>query len=256
MRIVYINLADRTDRRARMEVRLGRLGLAARRVEAITPDQLSPAVLARFCDPAAFRSLSPEALARALSHALALEQILESPFDQGLVLEDDAVLSPGLPAFLSALGAGRPAAGVVRIEAGPERLLVDPLPAATLAGIGLHRLRAPARGAVAYVASRTAALRLIAGEEMCLSPLGEALFGLSPLQAMPGLAAAETGAGSDPGTRRGPHEPHERAVATAWPRRLHHLARHLLTRDIPRAARVLSNGWRGTERRVVPFLHG
>ena len=116
MRIFYINLDRRTDRRTQMEERLANLGLAASRLSAITPDQLSDADRAFSCNPQKFYWMTPEECACTQSHLKALRAFLDSGDSHGLILEDDAVLSPRLPGFLNTFQHAPPPIDIVRLE--------------------------------------------------------------------------------------------------------------------------------------------
>ena len=56
--IIYLNLQSRPDRRAAMARQLSELGLAAHRIEACTPEDLSPRDIERYCNPTRSRFVS------------------------------------------------------------------------------------------------------------------------------------------------------------------------------------------------------
>jgi len=109
--ILYINMASRPDRRAFMERQLATLGLAAQRIEAVTPADLTAAQVQR----CARLGLSPGVPCCSLSHLRALEALVAMGAQAALTLEDDAVLSSRLPEFLIACERAT-VDGIVRIE--------------------------------------------------------------------------------------------------------------------------------------------
>lgn len=162
MRIWFINLDRRTDRRAQMEKRLADLGLTANRIAAVTPDQLSDAERAFSCDPQKFHWMTPVEWACTQSHLKALRAFLDSDDSHGLMLEDDAVLSPRLPAFLAAFAAAPPAVDLVRLETFLDVQRLAPKADHQIAGIDLKRSWTWAAGAAAYIVNRRAAEEVLA----------------------------------------------------------------------------------------------
>src|SRR5690349_706446 len=103
--IYYINLRDRTDRRAFMQGQFAKLGLDAVRVDAVSIASLTSEQLTLYCDESSSHYLRPPAAACTLSHVKCWEAFLAIPGSPqwALILEDDAVLSGALPAFLDDL---------------------------------------------------------------------------------------------------------------------------------------------------------
>lgn len=153
MHIFYINLARRSDRRVFMGEQFARLGLAATRIEAVTPDEISPANRAAFCDARRMRWLSPAALACTLSHLRAMEALRLSGAPHALILEDDVVLSSHLPELLAAFDRTPPALDVLRLETSLKtlRTLADGPP---LGGVDVARFVGWQGGAAAYIITR------------------------------------------------------------------------------------------------------
>jgi glycosyl transferase, family 25 len=107
MKTYVINLARSTDRRAHMTRQLDALGMAREFVEAVEGRSLNSDERAQLVDEDAVARyphwLTPGAIGCVLSHRRAYQQILEEPGDVGLVVEDDVLLPPDLPAVLDQL---------------------------------------------------------------------------------------------------------------------------------------------------------
>jgi glycosyl transferase family 25 len=157
MQIFYINLARSTERRANMERQFTALGLLAERIEAVTPADIPPEMIRRYCEPKplSLQWVQPTELACTLSHRKAWASIIERGLEWGVVLEDDAVLST---AFAQALA---PHSGVDLI-----RLETRHVPVTIEAGSGLKRLFGFHPGTAAYIVSRRGAQILLAGSNL------------------------------------------------------------------------------------------
>ncbi len=102
-----INLDRAPDRLARISNQLAALGLPHTRLAAFDARHLQPAQLAQL-DEAAYRQrhgMSPVLgeLGCYLSHVAVMQAFLASPAQAALVLEDDVLLHPSLPAVLQGL---------------------------------------------------------------------------------------------------------------------------------------------------------
>lgn len=183
MQIYYINLARRADRRTFMEDQFSRLGLAATRIEAVTPDELSAEDLDRWCNPARGRWHTPPELCCSLSHLKATRTLQASEHPYALVLEDDAVLSASLPRFLLAYDAESPPYDLVRIETSLERLRLKRGAGPDIGGVAICSSYSPTAGAAGYVVSRRAAGLASAGREMWLKPPDQVFF--NPYEPLP-----------------------------------------------------------------------
>ncbi len=183
MLIYFINVAQRTDRRAFMEQQLKRLGLEAIRIEAVTPAELTDAERARM------RAVRPPdrpmldgPLCCSLSHERTLTAMLATGEPWALILEDDVVLSDKLGAFLAAFEQSPPQARAVRIEAAALATLTLLRPAGEFAGVGLHRFAGYNEGSAGYLISRDGARMVLAGEHIRANEMDVAMFyDLSPL---------------------------------------------------------------------------
>ncbi len=99
MKVLIINMATATDRLAFMAAQMAHFGLDWARIEAITPDTLTPPA----DDPVWHRWQRPlrvTEMALCASHMAAWRAVIAADAPH-LILEDDAVLAADLPAFLS-----------------------------------------------------------------------------------------------------------------------------------------------------------
>lgn len=87
--IFYINLANRPDRRERMERIFAERGLSATRIEACTPDTIPPEYREIYEKADRAKRLADVEMASLSSHLLAMRAIVESGAPAGVVLEDD-----------------------------------------------------------------------------------------------------------------------------------------------------------------------
>jgi len=266
MKIVYINVASRTDRRDFMEGQLQALGLSAERIEAVTPADLTREQIDRYCDASRGAFLMPLELCCGLSHLRALRSVLVSGADRAIILEDDAVLSSRLPAFLQDFEQLSLACDLLRLETTFERtrLLASQMPAC--GGIAIQIPYSWASGSGAYLISRRGAQLAVASEELLRKPADRAMCNpyepiprrLGLKQVNPALAVqADRSPGaprlpSDIGNSRGDGMRLERQYF--WRRRPHAIA-EWINRDIVIAAQ---KAWhehvRGARKQVIPFL--
>ncbi|QXT40396.1 glycosyltransferase family 25 protein [Gymnodinialimonas ceratoperidinii] len=155
MKALVINLASEAPRMAFMAGQLTRLGIAFERVDAITPDRLSPPSDHAYWQRGE-RPLRTTEMAALASHRIAWERVVaeDAPL---LICEDDAVLHRDAPAFLRAVE-GLPEAELVSLETrGRAKLIARaPHPQAPM-----HRLWQDRSGAAAYVLRPAGARRLL-----------------------------------------------------------------------------------------------
>ncbi len=183
VQIYYINVAARTDRRAFMEAQFARLGLAATRIEAVTPADLTPAQIARHCDPRRGAYLMPPELCCGLSHSKALGAVAEAGAPFAVILEDDCVLSARLPKFLAAFETLAPPLDLLRLETTFEQLRLLPAGLPPLAGIAICRPYSWASGAGGYLVSRRGAA-LAAGSRQFWSKAADRVLS-NPYEPLP-----------------------------------------------------------------------
>jgi glycosyl transferase family 25 len=172
--IYYINLDARPDRRDFMESQFAKLGLAAQRVSGTTPAELTPSQLERYCDPRRAYFLSPQQLCCTLSHVRAWQAMMDAGAERAVILEDDAVLSARLPAFLSQLPAM--AFDIVRLENSERPHLTSELLGLDVAGIGFRTFRSTGWGSAAYIITRETARGFMASPKLYDLPTDATLF--------------------------------------------------------------------------------
>lgn len=98
----FINLASRPDRRAFMEEQFERLEMAVERIEAVTTGEVTSDRMAPHLDPLNSTAMSQVEVACLLSHERAWRAFLDTGAEHAMILEDDLVMSEGMPHFLDA----------------------------------------------------------------------------------------------------------------------------------------------------------
>lgn len=176
MRIYCINMARRFDRWANMLVRFEAQQLALDRIEAVTPAELTPDLVKRYCNPMAYRWQTAGELSCSLSHQKAMRTFLQTGAPFAMIVEDDILLSPSLAQFLADFEAAPPPIDLLRLETDMSRLRLVPTPERTIAGYGVQRLHSAGGGAAGYIVSRRAAERIVAGQEILADLTDQALF--------------------------------------------------------------------------------
>lgn len=120
MRLIIINLARATDRRAMMQAQCTALGLTADFLTATDGRCLTDAERA-LVDHAARRRitaypLTDNEIGCTLSHRRAMRELLESGAAMAAIIEDDAILSADFPAVIAAIEAHAPAFDVIDLH--------------------------------------------------------------------------------------------------------------------------------------------
>jgi GR25 family glycosyltransferase involved in LPS biosynthesis len=172
----YINLASRPDRREHMQSELARAGIAAERVEAVTPADLPPALLAEVTGRD-HRRLAATELACSFSHRRIWQLMLKRRINMALILEDDALLSTTLSAALADqafLAAGFDA---IQLETHPSRAVLGRRLPSRLPGIGRHPLMSSSLGTAGYVITAPWARQLLEDPALNLFPVDKVMFG-------------------------------------------------------------------------------
>ncbi len=185
MKAIVINLASETERMAFQRDQLAGLGLSFERLEAVTPDQLSPPSNDPYWSGWE-RPLRTTEMAAFASHRAAWKRVAASDAPH-LIMEDDAVLMPGTPAMLDRIG-DAPDVEFVTLETRGRRKRIARVPHPTLQ---IRRLWQDRTGAAAYVIWPSAAWKLqrrvnaapgLADAVLC------AAYELNAWQAVPALA--------------------------------------------------------------------
>jgi GR25 family glycosyltransferase involved in LPS biosynthesis len=167
--VFYINLASRPDRREHMERQFALLGVAAERIEAVTPATSDPKWVAR----AEGKVWSTE-LACTLSHHAIWSLMIERGLDAALVLEDDMLLAPALAALVARWN--RDDVDLLRLETRRRRVMLGR--AIDLSGgLTARQMLSHEAGTGAYLITRDLAARIIDDPRLARFPIDKFLFG-------------------------------------------------------------------------------
>jgi glycosyl transferase, family 25 len=196
LRVFYINLDHRIDRRAYMEAQFGTLGLQAERFRAATPADVTAADLAPVTAEEASRCLTPSEIATSVSHQRVWRRMIEDGNRHALVLEDDCELSPQFPTFLAEFDRQGGVGGLVRLETRSRRQILVRRATHAVLGVRLHQPYTWEWGLAAYIISADEARRVLGSpyrfrdpvDDMLLSPDSPMRVSSSLLQAVPALA--------------------------------------------------------------------
>lgn len=150
--VFYINLASRPDRREFMEAQFAHLGIAAERIEATTIAEVPPALVASHADRRTIWPIAAGDIACTLSHQSIWLLMLERQLPAALILEDDAVLTDSVMAFLEADVLSRHRADIIKLETRGHAITMGE-PRASKAGMQLRELQSSHMGTAAYIAS-------------------------------------------------------------------------------------------------------
>ncbi|MBJ7578734.1 glycosyltransferase family 25 protein [Devosia sp. MC532] len=196
MKIYYINLDHRTDRREAMERKLAALGLPATRIQAVTPAGIAADLVVGHTNLANVEHVRITELACALSHHRALEAFLATNDTYALILEDDVLLSNAVADLLQT-----PLSGfdILRLETylDPQHFFsTKPL---QLGAFEAHEIASRCAGAAAYIVNRDAARAILAERSALSRPYDFVLFfpfrkpgtALRAMQLVPALAIQE-----------------------------------------------------------------
>lgn len=229
MRIYYVNLDRRTDRRSEMEAQFQRLGLDAERISALTPQHVTAEQREAHCDPRNWHWMTEAELSCSLSHLKALQTFLADGTEYALILEDDVVLSPSLPGFLTALEKTYPTWDILRLETYLDGQRLMPIPDSQIAGISVRRSWSWCAGAAAYILSKKAARAILESGEFLRLQTDGALFNpyeslsrrLTVRHCFPGLAVQSDriDAERNDSDLAAARKRHEEPIPLPWPQR-------------------------------------
>lgn len=230
MQIFYINLARSTERRANMERQFEALGLSAERIEAVTPADIPPEMIRRYCEPRplSLRWVEPTELACTLSHRKAWSRVIDDGLPGAIIFEDDALLSPRLPQAIPQLSATN--ADVVHLE-------TRSIPVTVGSGTGLQPIYTYHPGTCGYAITRDGARKLLACKELdfttddlIFDPRGPMFGRLRVRQMVPALCIPDDVANGPMGSEVGDRQERVRAMDRRRRRLPHGVARRLLLR--------------------------
>jgi glycosyl transferase family 25 len=157
IRAFYLNLDEEVARRHSIEDQLACIGIPAERIDAVDGSKPLPPELSYYFD--ARHVMDVGALGCYASHIKAWRQITRKALPHALVLEDDAILPPGLSGLLSDIIATLPKGwDMVHLGTEPDRAVCE------IAKVGRRKIvqfsRVPP-GAVGYLISRAGAQKLL-----------------------------------------------------------------------------------------------
>ena len=175
--IFYINLDTRPDRRAFMEGQFARLGLTAQRIEAATPADVPPEVIEHGTGRSNPWPMTSGELAVSYSHRRFWEALIASGQPSALVLEDDTVLHPTLPALLSSGPLRRCDTGLLRLETTGNPVHVGTHGVRLTEGLTAHRLLGNTYGSAAYMLNAALAARMLRDPRWNRVEIDRYLFG-------------------------------------------------------------------------------
>jgi glycosyl transferase family 25 len=160
IRAFYLNLDQEMARRDSIEDQLACAGIPAERIDAVDGSKPLPPELSRYFD--ARHVMDAGALGCYASHIKAWRQITLKALPHALVLEDDAILPPGLSGLLADIIATLPKGwDMVHLGTEPDRAICE------IAKVGHRKIvqfsRVPP-GAVGYLISRAGAQKLLQAE--------------------------------------------------------------------------------------------
>lgn len=157
----YINLASRPDRRAFMEEQFDRLGMVVERIEATTKDQVPEERMAPHRAPRNRNAMSQVEVASVLSHEHAWRNFLETGAEHALILEDDIVMSEGMPHFLDPSLHKDMGVDIMKLETFRRKVHLGRVRRTVEGRWAVRQLLSSHMGAAAYVISRTRAQRTL-----------------------------------------------------------------------------------------------
>jgi glycosyl transferase family 25 len=153
----YINLDRRTDRRNAVEQQFAAAKLAAHRISAITPADLTQEHFALYCPPTHDEPLAPVELSCTLSHRLVMEKFLATKEQYAAVFEDDIIVNPELARVLARIDSEGMPCDLLKLETFNERVQFGVKPVGAIDQFTLHTMQGWHWGAAGYVINRKAA---------------------------------------------------------------------------------------------------
>jgi glycosyl transferase, family 25 len=157
IRAFYLNLDQEAARRCSIEEQLAKAGVAAERVAAVDGRKPLPPELSPYFD--ARHLMDAGGLGCYASHIKTWQQIIRKALPYALVLEDDAILPPGLAGILTSIIAALPKGwDIVHLAAEPDRSVCEIAKVANRAIVQFSRVPP---GTVGYLISQVGAKKLL-----------------------------------------------------------------------------------------------
>jgi len=174
--IYYINLANAPHRRRSIESQLSALGLAATRIEAVTPADIPGGEIVRYCTPGPAPWIQAVELACTKSHIEAWRRLQTGGAKLALVLEDDIVLSSRLPELLHELERETGIPDLIQVQTALTPVRLERQPLLRLGDISIVRTHGFVGGSAAYLVSSRLAARLIDNPALFVDAIDRVLF--------------------------------------------------------------------------------
>ena len=172
----YINLASRPDRRAFMEDQFARFGMAVERIEAVTTSDVGEDRMAPHLDPHNRTAMSQVEVACLLSHERTWRAFLETGEEHAMILEDDLVMSEGLPHFLDRALHQELGVDLMKLETFRQSIRLGRARQVVAGRWAVRQLLTSHLGTAAYIISRTRAQRALADPVAHTMPVDCYLF--------------------------------------------------------------------------------
>jgi glycosyl transferase, family 25 len=252
MRVFYVNLDSRPDRRAFIEAELAKCALTAERVAAISSEEVKSSGGAM--DGAAFNLdlLAPAEIGCVLSHRKAWQAMLDQGLQQALFLEDDMQLSPLLPAFLKDADDLTIPFDILRLETRLDRVRLSRDTTALSCGVELRRFFTLQFGFGGYIMRAACARRFMSDPRLFEFPIDHTFFDpdcpsfheVDTLQVIPGLCAPGGSTREKEGLWRSDIQPERRDRQVMQMSRLPAIGSGPAMKAARELQRVAMQGWR------------
>jgi glycosyl transferase family 25 len=172
MKIYFINIDNRTERKKFIEQQIKKLDLKAERISAITPDHIN---IEEFKKKYVV-NISPSELCCSLSHEFIWKKIIAENNQYGIVLEDDVLLSKHLKTFISMIETSKNNFDLLRIETRLERVRYA-TPKFTLnKNFKARKIHDDVAGTAAYIISKSYCKKLLQYPDRFKQALDQILF--------------------------------------------------------------------------------
>lgn len=171
----YINLASRPERQVFMEEQFARFGMSVERIEAVTTREVAEQHMPPQ-HPNGRAAVLPVEVACLMSHERTWRMFLETGAEHALILEDDLVMSEGLPHFLDAdlhIGLG---VDMMKLETYRQNIRLGRARQLVAGHWAVRQLLTSHLGTGAYVISRKRAKRALADPVARTMPIDCYLF--------------------------------------------------------------------------------
>lgn len=172
MKIYFINIDSRTERRIFIEQQIKKLDLKAERISAITPDHIN---IDEFKKKYVV-NISPPELCCSLSHELIWKKIIAEKNQYGIVLEDDVLLSKHLKTFISMLETSKYNFDLLRIETRLEKVRYAAPKFMLNKHFKARKIYDDVAGTAAYVISKSYCEKLLQYSDRFSQALDQILF--------------------------------------------------------------------------------